>query len=288
MIRSTVVPRASRLLPLLFALAACSQLQQGVPPQDAAADAPDDRADATPMGPCVVWVDESGNGRDGPLTAFAGTPTSGFAGAGTPGDPTALVFDGADDRVDLEGDPMHSAEALTVAAWVRLRSNSGRQTVFSIRSTRDVMDDYAGYVLYMESGSWRSIYFTGYFTGTIDWEHHTPAPARVDAWTHLATTLSLADGFARFYVDGVMVSERRATRRIRYNDAASPHVGGETGGDHLRGSVGMVRAWSRGLSRAEVADEFRRTASDFGVVAAAPVGSVPEADALRYGSACRR
>ncbi len=289
--------RCAAHLIALVALTACNQLRQGAPNADAATDAADvveavadvaaQQVDTGPPRPCV-WVDESGSGRDGTLVDFNGTASSGFTGAGTPADPTALVFDGADDRVDPVGDPMHLAREFSVAVWVRLRSNSGLQTVFSNRSTRDAADDYTGFVIYMNTASWRSIYFTGYYTASIDWEHHAPARANVDVWTHLVTTLSLTEGFARFYVDGALISERLATRPLRYNAAARPHVGGETGGDFLRGSVGLVRAWSRGLSRDEVVDEFRATAPRFDVAADAPTGPVGEADALRYERACPR
>lgn len=284
MIRSTAMRRAAHLA-LLVALAGCSQLRQGTPPEDAAVDAAVDVVDAPRA---CVWVDESGSLRDGAMLDFGGTPTSGFAGAGTPDDPTALVFDGRDDRVDPMGDPMHFPRELTVTTWVRLRTNSGRQTVFSNRSTIDAMEGYSGYVLYVEDGTWRSIYFTNYYPRTIDWEYHGTVRARVGAWTHLALTYSLDEGFTRFYVDGALVTERRATRPIDYNDAARPHVGGETAGDSLQGSVGLVRVWSRGLSRDEVVDEFRTTAPRFGVTPDAEGATVRAADALRYESACPR
>lgn len=64
----------------------------------------------------TIWTDTSGNGNNGTLTNFAGSP---WSGAGTTGDPYALFFTGDNDHTDMPDLGVAESESFTHEAWVR-------------------------------------------------------------------------------------------------------------------------------------------------------------------------
>jgi len=77
--------------------------------------------------PTSTWADLSGGGYDGSVENAAYTTSSGWAGAGTAGDPYRFKFDGTDDRIKiLYNAGWKPTTAFTISAWVAAHATNAR------------------------------------------------------------------------------------------------------------------------------------------------------------------
>jgi hypothetical protein len=147
-------------------------------------------------------------------------------------------------------------ESYTVAAWVKLDSQTGDyQTVLSQRGS----GQGAFYLQATPTGSWR-FSMPQAETGTTSWAGAETAPgtAEVGVWTHVAGVFDLGSGEARLYVDGELAATGDAVESPWH--AAGPFyigAGGALGGaafQPIRGSVDGVSVWSSTLDPDRIFD----------------------------------
>lgn len=180
--------------------------------------------------------DRSGNGND-LLVAYGGT-TKGIAG-------TALDCDGRRTRVSCPNtQTLSPTDALTLEAWVRLRSVDGAGIATVLRK-----DD--AYSLRFAKGRpglvlWSEGKHTGFSWKTAKWE--------TGRWYYLAATY---DGNqVRLFVDGKEDASRAFTGKIDASDA--PLMLGCAGSQSaLDGGLDEVRLWRRALPADEIAAAWR-------------------------------
>jgi hypothetical protein len=141
--------------------------------------------------------------------------------------------------------------AMTVAAWVKLRSFSDSHTALATRQIGTGYEDqfflgFLGEKLRAGSQAWQTFLVQ-------------PAPLALDRWFHLAFTHE-EDGMTRLYLDGVEVARRRGPHLDRGRVISSLTLGA---GQYARnphlvrqrldGVLDEVRIYARALPPAQIA-----------------------------------
>lgn len=181
------------------------------------------------------WYDLAGSNH--------GTLTNGPAWRGTsrPGGWGHLLFDGVNDRVDVaDAAPLDLTGPLAVAFWMNLTGVTAEQVVVSKGTS-------AGYFIEVISSK------VGFAAGSLEmFSAATLAPNR---WTHVVCTYNLATMIV--YLDGASSnSTANATAPAANTDLL--RIGAySNNGLCVAGAVDDVAIWSRALSAAEVALDYR-------------------------------
>lgn len=147
-------------------------------------------------------------------------------------------------------DAIETANALTLEAWVYVRSYPGGY--FAIFDKYRQVGDW-GWSMAIENGG----------GGLSLW---TAANVRVssnvtptsNAWHHVAVTYEHAANAVRFYVDGSLVASRTSPGALINTDTDPAYIGfSPSGGDEYSdGMIGELRLWNRALTNAEVQGSF--------------------------------
>jgi hypothetical protein len=186
--------------------------------------------------------DLSGNGLDGSVQG--GSFTDGKVAG-------ALSFDGVDDYVAIEDDPLLDiTDALTLAAWVKPEQSQ---------------DDYARIISRERSGAGNRQYNLGVDASADDprtvvdtesadgVEVSAVLPFADNNWHHVAMSFDSSDKI-RLYVDGSVadstgVSAELVSRDSQVTLGAPAHLPGK---DHFAGLIDDVRIYDRALTPSEV------------------------------------
>lgn len=105
--------------------------------------------DEDPSGSAPQFTDRTGNGNNG---TSAGSMTSGDVVAGQLG--SAIDFDGSDDYINTNGEPLATATAATISAWVNLDTLSVSHMLFGGLDNSSQPDDI-GVQCYIRSSTGR-------------------------------------------------------------------------------------------------------------------------------------
>ena len=179
-------------------------------------------------------LDASGNALNG---AISGATWSTGRNGG------ALAFDGVDDWVTVDDNPLLDVTRLTVSAWIRPTVRTPWMTVLMKEAP-----DTLAYALYANNDASRpagEILVNGVIriaTGT--------AAIATNAWTHLAYTYDGAN--MRMYVNGVLVRTVARTGNITASTGPLRIGGNEVWGEFFTGLIDDVRVYNRALTLAEV------------------------------------
>ena len=212
------------------------------------ADLPGNNSD-----PTGTWTDMLAQ-HDGVLNTFAYTTSSGWAGAGTAGDPYCLKFDGASDYVIPSAMGVADTRTFTYEAWVKYTSasaglnifsegGSGASNPFTQLNAGVAADGYLRFQIRNNAGSAASV-------------TSSPTAYNDGAWHHVVGT---SDGTTmRLYVDGVEVGTPATTPAapITCTQVRIGARGYTTPAYYWGGSIATVRTYDRALSRDEAANNW--------------------------------
>jgi hypothetical protein len=189
-------------------------------------------------------LDVSGNGHHGAILGAA--YTAGVVGR-------ALDFDGFSSVVRVPNAPaLQPATALTIEAWVKLRSNAGPKVIVS--KWDDINREWS-YIFkkHNDQPGLRMELSRDIHTDLADVGGARPLP--LGQWVHVATTFEGTT--VRLYVDGKLDAEGQVFVPAPIDASATDLLIGAvnpTGPtEHLDGAIDEVRLWNRALSAAEIA-----------------------------------
>ncbi|MGW0434878.1 LamG-like jellyroll fold domain-containing protein [Micromonospora sp. NPDC003197] len=206
--------------------------------------------------------DTSGNGRTATLTG--GGWTTGRLGTGFSAEGDAL----ADQALTLSGTGQYAATAapvvrtdtsFTVAAWVRLRSDTANATALTQAGAVN-----GGFQLYYSTThGWVFNRHATDVTGTTIVRAVSPSPPQLGRWTHLAGVYDLSAQQIRLYVNGALAATTAFVDppwhasgglqigRLKYKGAF---------GEYWPGEIDEVRLYDRVAYPAEIAELTNRPA----------------------------
>ncbi|WP_460339390.1 glycoside hydrolase family 127 protein [Actinoallomurus acanthiterrae] len=185
--------------------------------------------------------DSSGNGKTATL-AGGTTWTAGHSG-------NAVALDGSSGYVTLPAGILAGAAACTVAAWVRLDTNSAWARVFDFGS-----DTTTNMFLTPQSGSGTARFAITTSGAGGEQQINAPSALPTGAWTHVAVTLG--GGVGVLYVNGAEVARNAAMSLTPggLGGTAQNRLGRSQYSDpYLDGAVDDLRIYSRALSASEIA-----------------------------------
>jgi RHS repeat-associated protein len=200
----------------------------------------------------TLALDASGGGLDGSLLGgaiFDADATAGIRGG-------ALTLDGIDDAIDLGPVDLSTADALTVAAWVRTTESGVSQRIVA----KDQLGIPGNFLLRWHAG-WGAWLFQAYDSAAGTWRN-----ARFDGtglhdgdWHHLAGTVDATAGEVTLWIDGVAVDTQPFTAAtLDDSDGERLVVGADSDvaalGEPFAGTLDDVRVYTLALAGAEVAD----------------------------------
>lgn len=198
----------------------------------------------------LVYPDLSGNNN---LTTFSATPYYTSNSLGINGS-----FSGTVSNNIINGLSSNSTE-FTIFGWVKYDSNNNYTAWFEKQAV------LASGVVRFDLGSIRSsnlVYFTGYNSNlNLQIDPTVGYTMPIDTWTSLALSSSSSYG-VRCYINGSQVSSN--ANPMTWNDSAHPiGIGGYN--RKLSGSIGSVMIYNKGLSDAEILQNYQATRARYGV-----------------------
>jgi hypothetical protein len=238
-----------------------------------------------PAAGLTTWTDLGASHFAGTLTGFAGTCAagSGWAGAGTPGDPGRLVFDGVDDAVDFGA--VASVAKYTLLVWTRktgagTEGNSGSGGIaaaFPIVAKGTAEAEMAAIDInyYLGITTANVIGFDYELTGT---SANTPilgATTLVDnQWIMMGATLD-SPTTRSVWLDGVADATVAPPGAPASATSSRFVVGGSNRSNgvalgRFKGEVAVVLLYDRALSADEIKQNCHSYSSRFGTTSCAP------------------
>ncbi len=168
----------------------------------------------------------------------------------------APAFDGTDDYVNTShGARFNVGNTLTIEAWIKPASLSGRRGVFSMR-----LNNVAG-SFQLEVGTGSSgenrVAVTGVNTRVAQMDDHAPAP---NQWTHIAYARGeTGAGTHTLYVNGVAQTLISDADYTFINNSSDKVIGsGTLGGQLFPGQIDELRVWSVARTEDEIRDNMHR------------------------------
>jgi hypothetical protein len=190
----------------------------------------------------TTWNDISNNNNNGTLT---NGPTFSSANGGS------IVFDGADDRVQLSNALITGTGDFTVSAWVKR----------SIINTNDfIMGNYGignnGMELYYYSQNTIIFYATNVYIFSI--------VAVTDTnWHFICATKN--SGVGNIYFDGVLNKTQAMNVNIPGNNPFTLGNGYDYTNEALNGNIAIAQVYNRALTDQEVLQNYNATKTRFGL-----------------------
>jgi len=193
-----------------------------------------------------VAVDSSGQGHVGSLNGPV------WSNETTDGSPSALSFDGVDDRVDIGSFDL-TGEAMTIACWIRPSGFSIRDARLVSKASGVQANDHYWMLSTIFSGGTPTLRFrlkTGGSTSTLI---ASSGALSAGVWTHAAAVYDGA--FMRLYLDGVEVGSTPKSGAISANSGVSAAIGRQpagAGNQPFAGLIDDVRIYTRALNEADI------------------------------------
>jgi hypothetical protein len=165
---------------------------------------------------------------------------------------SGLNFDGLDDVITTDFNPLINSDALSVEAWIypTVSSTSNQNLV----SNADVYNT-AGFVFPKTNDKWSSFSFGLSVDNT--WKELTanfPTSA-LNKWNHVAATY---DGyFMRIYLNGILVGTQEITGT--YTKSTKSLIIGNNAerSEYFKGTADEIRVWNRAISQCEIINNMK-------------------------------
>jgi hypothetical protein len=200
------------------------------------------------------WKDMSGNGADGVLTN--GSTISYSNGGG------AMLFDGADDYVNIPSFPNQPSSQITCEAWINptepVSTGTVRGGVISATNTM-----YLGIFNSVDGGSTHSLHWANTTNSSRPYSYDGNIPN--NTWTHIVGTWDGSTSRAYVNCNQVWSSGQSGTiSSATY--VVGTYGGGLTDGVHnFQGQIAIARVYDRALSVTELLQNYNNGRSRFGV-----------------------
>lgn len=203
--------------------------------------------------PCTETVGSA----TGDLVNFAGTTSSGYAGAGTTGDPYVIVFDGTDDEITF-GD-LAAAEVTegSFEAWFYKDDTLGHDSGRLAQKRTSAVD---GWSFYPDRLADQYNFSAQYSDATDIVTLFNLGSAIHGSWMHVIFTYETSTGYLKCYHNGTQLGTTQtpagAGDSIKVS-SASLYVGQrDTGTRPFGGKIATIRIYNRPLSADEVAGNY--------------------------------
>lgn len=185
------------------------------------------------------------------------------------GSGNCLDFDGINDYVDCTDINSSTFDdintALTIEAWVNTTTTSGYRSIVTKYNTTSGFNNWS-FIFQMRSGG--QLEFAAYRPGGanfVRWTSDAPALS-INAWTHVALTMSLSSVQGNLYVNGEATSCTQVnvgTIPVVFSDSNTPvEIGSIIGAsgrtDYWSGKIDEVRIWNTVRTNAEIKDNMTK------------------------------
>ncbi len=147
-------------------------------------------------------------------------------------------------------DALETANALTLEAWVYIRS--WPQGWFPIFDKYEATGGW-GWIFGIESSGGGISFFNGTNSRAM-----TGVVPSLNVWHHVAVTYDHAANSVRFYLDGALIATRTSPGVLINTDGEPAYVGYSPSGaaDYANGKIGEVRLWNRALTTPEIQGNY--------------------------------
>lgn len=154
----------------------------------------------------------------------------------------AVLYDGFDDYVDLNGVALGSPASVTVEAWVRIDALNKVHYLVT-NADNDFNDGFS--LIVDQSGRVNFVAASGLFVKGIAM---SATVLEVGQWQHVAGVYDAQDGMVKVYVNGLEEAAVPYADGVRYLSARDLKLGSqnkafERAGRYLKGALDEVRIW---------------------------------------------
>lgn len=204
----------------------------------------------------ATWFDCSGNSRNVSLSNFDWSAQSGWAGAGTVGDPYRLIYDGANDTAAIVDSTWQEPSLITVEVWFR-RSETTTPYMGVIDKLSYATGFSAGYNIDFGSGTETGHvrFVLGDGTGGAVC---VVGPYLADGLFH--HVVGTWDGTtAKLYVDGALYATSVPGRPVITPTAQDLRIGGDyptSSTNPFSGEIAQARIYGAAISAGDVAGNY--------------------------------
>ncbi len=163
----------------------------------------------------------------------------------------ALQFDGSDDKIIVpHAESLEPTDEVTIECWAMPLAGSESES----RLVRKTAPFDAGYILaWQQTGNVVQLRLDDVGGSTqIIVQDPTSNSAYLNTWHHFAGVYSASGGYARLYVDGVLVAEKPGAGPLTYS-ASDLYIGnGPTSYETFSGVLDEIRIWNVARTESEI------------------------------------
>jgi len=201
-----------------------------------------------------VAHDASGNGHDGTLDHGPTWVAAADAKMGT----GALLFDGTDDRVSIDGFDVEGGTGITIACWFNASNldTPGNDPRMVSKATSGENADHWFMLSSSREGGIKILRFRLRTDGITDEKKaHPDGTIELNVWIH--ATIAWDGATMLIYKNGVEVGSLPKTGNLDVDPSVGMAIGNQPDGAENRpfdGVIDDVAIWNRALTPAEIAD----------------------------------
>lgn len=167
--------------------------------------------------------------------------------------PSALSFDGVDDRVDCGNNAVFSLTS-TITLEARIKPSATISTFQRCIANENAGSGYAFGVF-----ATNNFEFYGGTAGNVNLKT-TSSPLAIDAWQHIAATYdtSLGSNNLKLFLNGVLVTQKTITTPLAVSGLNLSIGSRPNGGILFAGSIDDVRIWNVARTESEILASYNR------------------------------
>ena len=202
----------------------------------------------------TAWSDLSGNSNTGTLT---NGPTFSAGNQGS------IVFDGADDYVNIPYNSGLIPNNLTLSAWINRTAVVNYAHFIGIPASNTTwLPPYISYGIEYIGTTDTISFVTGYTDNNFDYTNVTSFGNGV--WFHFTATYDKSN--VKIYINGTLQTTRAETRTL-YASTANFYIGSNNTGIAypFNGKIANTLLYNRALSATEVSQNYEATKTRFGL-----------------------
>lgn len=236
-----------------------------------------DRTNPYPIpGAASPWKDLAGAPNDLALGPFAGNPSSGWIGNGSPMQPYRLKFDGFDDVATVPAQTLSGladASAYTVGLWAQTGPNVESPGYRYLLEWLEGQGSGSGMSIAIQAGALQV------YLANPSWA--VAAPVTSNTWEHVI--VAKEPGEVRVYLNGARVYTTNAPmigdQATELVLGASTWRGPQQYGDYYDGSIAQLQVWQGALNDSAALAEYNAQSGQY-LGGTNAVGDVPKVLAL--------
>lgn len=191
----------------------------------------------------TAWRDLTGNENNG---TTSGNPTFSSSDGG------GIVFDGADDYVDLGNNlsANFSSQTITLLSFSKISSVVSKNTLIS----------FNGATNFFLPGNRLTTTYQLYWDSSAGWKNGNTSTWAVDQWYYFGWTISGTS--LTFYLNGVPDGIATVSS---FSVSSATRLGFANSGEYCTGTVASTSIYNRALSPAEILENYSANKTRFGL-----------------------